>query len=198
MHKPNLFYILLYTKTYLMKKNIIGALVGAIILFLWQFVSWTAANLHRSANAYTPKQDSILAYLNNQSLEDGDYYLPALPPTASSADEMEAMKSNVGKPWVKISYHKSMKDNMISNMIRLLLVNVLLLWLVCWILSKIYHPSSGTIFLSTLFIGLVVFMNGPYTYHIWYDTKDITAYLIDAVASWGLTGLWLGWWLRRK
>jgi hypothetical protein len=34
--------------------------------------------------------------------------------------------------------------------------------------------------------------------HIWYPMFDIRAYLIDAVVSWGLVGIWLGWWMNRR
>lgn len=66
-----------------MKKTIIGSLVGAIIMFLWQFLSWGPTQLHRPAQDYTPKQDSILSYLNSQFSEDGSYFLPSYPKDAS-------------------------------------------------------------------------------------------------------------------
>ena len=72
-----------------MKKTLIGSLVGAVILFLWQFVSWTAAELHRPAQAYTPKQDSILQYLSTQFTEDGTYFLPTYPDGASMEEQQK-------------------------------------------------------------------------------------------------------------
>jgi hypothetical protein len=43
-----------------------------------------------------------------------------------------------------------------------------------------------------------VFINVPYSVHIWYPKADIWAYFLDAVISWALVGIWLGWWLGRK
>ena len=57
-----------------MKKTIIGVLVGALILFIWQFISWGAVNLHSGMQQYTPKQTEILKYLGD-NLEEGFYYL---------------------------------------------------------------------------------------------------------------------------
>ena len=51
-----------------MTKAIIGSIVGGIILFFWQFLSHTILNLHKGAEQYTPKQDSIMAYLKAQDL----------------------------------------------------------------------------------------------------------------------------------
>ena len=71
-----------------MKKTIIGAIVGGLIIFAWQFLSWGALNLHQSQQQYTPKQDSILSYLGTQFSEDGAFMLPTFAP-GSSNEEME-------------------------------------------------------------------------------------------------------------
>ena len=47
-------------------------------------------------------------------------------------------------------------------------------------------------------MGLIVFFNVPYTNHIFYQTFDLMAYFYDALISFGLCGLWLGWWLPKK
>ncbi len=181
-----------------MHKTIIGVLVGAVIIFAWQTLSWTMLDLHRSAEDYTPKQDSILAYLNTQFSEDGSYSLPTVPATTTWAEADKLMKNMEGKPWAMISYHKAYNINMGLSLIRVFLVNIVLVWLLCWILGKIDSPGFGTFFMASLFVGLIVFLNSAYTYHIWYQSRDLSGHLIDALMSWGLTGLWLGWWMNRK
>lgn len=181
-----------------MKKTVIGSLVGAIILFLWQFVSWTAAELHRPAQAYTPKQDSIMQFLNSQFTEDGSYFLPTYPDGASMEEQQKLAEACVGKPWAQIHYHKSMDMNMGVNMGRGLAINIVILLLVCWLFKQMSAPSFTTILSASIAIGLIVFFNAQYTNHIWFQSRDLMANLIDAIVGWGLTGLWLGWWLRRK
>lgn len=180
-----------------MKKTLIGAIVGAIILFLWQFVSWTAIGLHRSAEAYTPRQDSILQYLGTQLTEEGTYFLPTTPDGASKEEQEKLYETMDGKPWAQIAYHKSMNMNMGVNMARGFTIDIVILLLVCWLFKQMSAPSFSTIVAAMIVIGLIGFFNGAYTMHIWFQTRDLTAHLIDALASWGLTGLWLGWWLRR-
>ena len=182
-----------------MKKSLIGALVGGIILFAWQFLSWGMLNLHQAQQRYTPKEDSILAYLGTQFSEDGAYMLPTLVP-GSSREEMEKkMKVCEGKPWAQVVYHKNMPgmNKMFMNMGRSLLVNIFIVWLLCWLICKIPSPSFGTVFMATLGTGILVFLNAPYTMHIWYGSFDLNAFFIDALVAWGVTGLWLGWWLSR-
>lgn len=181
-----------------MRKILIGALVGGIIIFVCQSLSWMVLNLHRSANQYTPKQTEILNFLNSQFKEDGQYFMPNYPENLRMDEAMKTMEEAKGKPWAIISYHKEMKADMTMNMIRGLLVNMIAVGLLCWILLKMNPPSFQTIFLSSMFTGIIVFLNVPYTQHIWYESFDLYAHLIDALLCWGLVGLWLGYYLRRS
>ena len=63
-----------------MKKILIGAIVGGIIIFAWQTLSWPVLNLHAKAAEYTPKQQEIMNYLNSQFNEDGQFMMPMHPP----------------------------------------------------------------------------------------------------------------------
>ena len=47
-----------------MKKQLIATLVAAIILFVWQFLSWSLINVHSAEMSYTSKQDTILNFLS--------------------------------------------------------------------------------------------------------------------------------------
>ncbi len=152
-----------------MKKTIIGAIVGGIILFLWQFLSWTMLNRHDARQRYTPKQDSIMAYLNTQFSEDGGYMMPRLGLLTKKWKTNERMG--------EVVYYKSMPgmDKMFMNMGRSLVVNIFIIWLLCWLLTKINAPSFGTVFVGTLGTGIISFLHGPYTMHIWYPSFDLMA-----------------------
>ena len=181
-----------------MKKLLIGAIVGGIILFIWQTLSFAILNLHGKAFTYTPKQDEIMNALNSLITEDGQYLMPGLPPDATSEQHDALMKSGEGKPWAMVSYHKAHDMSMGMNMVRGLLVDIVAIGLLCWILSKINLPTFGTLLTATIFTGLIVFFTAPYTAHIWYQNFDIMAHFMDAIVGWGLTGLWLGWWYSRR
>ena len=151
-------------------------------------------NLHHASQEYTPKQDSIMSYLNSQFSEDGSYLMPNYPPGTSREDMEKQMDGNKGKPWMQIQYHKALNVNMGANIFRGLVVDIIMVALLCWILMKISVPRFSTIFIACLLTGLIVFMNSPYTIHIWYPKADIMVHLADALISWGLCGIWLGWW----
>ncbi|HRO42526.1 MAG TPA: hypothetical protein PL009_06810 [Flavipsychrobacter sp.] len=178
-----------------MKKILIGSLVGGLIIFIWQFISNAAIDFHYKAHQYTEQQDAILNSLSQ--LPEGGYIMPSLPKTATQQEWEQYMKEKEGKPWAMVQYHNSMQYNMGMNMARGYIVNVLTVALFCWMLLRMRPLSFGRVMTASLFIGLIVFMNGIYTGHIWYQFFDTSAHLSDAVASWVLAGLWLGWWLPR-
>jgi len=183
-----------------MKKAIIGAIVGALIIFIWQFLSFALINFHKPAQEYTDKQDAIMSFLASQELKDGGYFMPNVPSTASNDEAQVVMKKFDGKPWARIEYHNVAENSMnamLMNMVRVLLVNFLIVLLFSWLVSKMNAPSFQTILTGALAVGIIAFLNEPYTGFIWYKTFDIWAYLLDAVVAWGLVGLWLAWWLRR-
>ncbi|WP_207513258.1 hypothetical protein [Longitalea luteola] len=181
-----------------MKKLLIGALVGGIILFMWQFLSWTVLNLHYNAYQYTPKQDAIMSTLSAQLEKEGQYMMPSLPPDAPMEEHEQFMKTMEGKPWALVQYHQSMSTNMGSNMIRGLIVNMLIVAFFCTIISRMNALNFTAIFISALFVGMIVFFNVPYTNHIWFKGFDLMAYFIDSIVSWALVGIWLGWLYGRK
>jgi hypothetical protein len=181
-----------------MKKHFIASLVGGIIIFIWQTLSWTVLYLHHSSQEYTPKQDSIMAFMNAQFSENGSYLLPSYPKGTSYEEMEKTMSSRAGKPWMQIQYHKELNVNMGVNIIRGLLTDIVIVALLCWILMKMTDSGFGKIFMACLITGIIVFLNSPYTIHIWYPKADLNAHFMDAVLSWGLCGLWLGWYLQPK
>lgn len=180
-----------------MKKSAIGAIIGGIILFVWQTLSNTALQLHLSSQQYTTKQDTIMSVLNSQfNKKDARYLMPTLPEGASMDDYKKLQKTAVGNPWAIISYHPSLESNMPVSILRTLLTDIAVVSLLCWILLKIPNRRFGTIFLATLITGIIAFLNGLYTQYIWYQEPGIYTHFLDAIASWALCGLWLGRWLR--
>jgi hypothetical protein len=181
-----------------MKKSIIGALVGGIIIFIVQTLAWVFTDIHSKWQGYTPKQDSILAYLGTQQLKSGQYLMPAAQPGATMDEKTKFMADKVGKPWAILSFHAAYHDNMTMNMVRSFVVDVLIVWLLSWILLRINAPSFTTIFTASLFMGIIVYLNSSYTYHIWYETPGQKGFIIEYGLQWGLTGIWLGWFLKSK
>lgn len=181
-----------------MKKLLIGAIVGGIILFFCQFLSWMVLNWHGNAYLYTPKQDAIMSALSSQIDKDGQYMLPNLPPNATMADHEAAMKKWEGRAWALVSYHSAKNMNMGPLIFRGLIVDILIIGFFCAIISRMNALNFTAILISALFVGMIVFFNVPYTHHIWFQDADMMAYFFDCLVGWAAAGIWLGWLYGRK
>jgi len=180
-----------------MKKMLIAALVGGLILFVWQSLSWTMLNLHKSQTAYTSAQNEILDCIKSSNLPEGDYFLPGMPPGTSQEDYQAGMQDMIGKPWVQIFYHKEMKMNMGMNMFRGFVINFLSILLLCYVLLGDNGMTFKKVMAATLAIGAIGYMTNPYLNSIWFETNTLPD-LLDAVVQWSLAGLFLAWYLPKK
>lgn len=181
-----------------MMKLLTGALVGTILVFGWQTLSWTMLNLHAKEYQQAPNEDSIISYLSSQFSNDGQYMIPGSDGNASQ-EEMEKIQEKMkGKPWAVVSYHKSYDTDMMSNIIRGFLSTLVAVFFVCWILMKDTKSSFFSTFASSILIGVVGYLFIPYSGMIWFETPGAVTLLIDVLVAWGLCGVWLGWWLNRK
>lgn len=180
-----------------MKKQLIGTLVGAIILFIWQFLSWALLPVHQSEYGYTPNQDKIMEALNQNLTEDGTYFLPGTPPGSTPEEQQAAMEASAGKPWASVSYHKSMNTAMGMNMVRGFAVDLLAAWLLIWLMMNVSNLNMTTAVRASVSVGIIGYLTIPYLNSVWFENNSI-GHLVDAVVQWGLVGVWLGWWLPRK
>lgn len=183
-----------------MKKWLIGSLVGAILVFGWQFLSWTVLGIHNKEARYTPNQDSILQFLSTSLKEDGIYMLPTVAPGSSAKEGMELGKKMDGKPWATVMYKNAYDHDMTMPLVRGFLIDLFLVFSLIYILTRGGTPTQMRIFAGSVALGLTTFLWGPYTMHNWFQTPEetLTGHLIDAIAAWGLAGVWLAWWLNRK
>ena len=172
-----------------MNKNIIvRTLLSGIVVFVWQFISWAVSPLHQSSQSHTPKQDTIMQFLNSMNLEEGGYFMP-MPKPGSTPEEYEKFANeNEGKPWAQLIYHKNNRNDMSLNMIRGLLVDLLLVFLLFGLLDLIPAISilQGALYACT--IGIIGFFYEPYTHYIWYQQPGIWSYFLDAIAPYAIIG----------
>ncbi len=178
-------------------KNAIGAIVAGILIMAWQTLSHTALQLHASQEMYTSNQDAILKALSENLSEKGQYYLPNVPP-GTSAEEMEkSMEAAQGKPYASILYHPAMDMDMTMNILRGLLTNIVLAFVLVWLLHRLNIKSMAGVLFVCLSIAFIAFCFYPYPGYIWYQTNGIWIEMLDSFAAFGLAGLWLGWWMTR-
>jgi len=89
---------------------------------------------------------------------------------------------------------------MVRPMIRGFRIDLVLVFILIYVLTRAGTPTAMRIFAASVAVGFFTFLVGPYTMHNWFQTptEAYTGHLIDGLVAWGLTGIWLGWWLNRK
>jgi hypothetical protein len=183
-----------------MKKWLVGSLVGAILLFVWQFISWGVTGLHDAEYKHIPQQDQIINTLSSIIKEDGQYMVPRDAPGGTMEDREKAMQQMIGKPWAVINYTSSFEQKMTMSMIRGFLVDLVIVLLMIYVLGKRIDLSMSSVYMSSLAIGFIGWLWHPYTEHIWFQTPTavITGALLEWIVAYSIMGLWLGYWLRRS
>jgi hypothetical protein len=182
-----------------MKKTIIATLVGAVIIFAWQSVSWVLLKHHDAAYKQVANQDSVMNSLNSFFTEEGQYVIPRADANASQKDQAEFTEKNIGKPWALVTYHKAYKGDMNAALVRGFLISLVCVGLFVWLIGN--NPGNMlTIIMKSIGVGLFAFLFVWYNGHNWFDTpwSVLHGELLDLVVGWGLCGIWLGWWLNKQ
>jgi hypothetical protein len=181
-----------------MIKQIIGAVVAGIFIMAWQTVSHTALNLHASQEQYTPNQDIILQALSENLNKKGQYFLPTIPPGVPMSEYELLQEESMGKPYASIIYNPVMEYNMTANILRGLGTNIVLAFVLVWLLGRLRFQTMGSILSACIAVGFLSFCFYPYPGFIWYQIPGIWVELLDGLVAFGLAGIWLGWWLPRN
>ena len=179
-----------------MKQLLIGSLVGAVILFIWQFLSWGLMDLHGSQMDYHPNQDAVLEAIE-QNLDEGTYFIPRTPRDASSADQQAYFEGRMGKPWALVSYYKSLEGSYADQFIRGFLLDFIAALLLAWILLQFKELTIKKAVLASIAVGLIGYLTITYLSDIYFP-ENTWPDLLDAFVQWGIVGAWLGWWLPRN
>ncbi|HYJ37011.1 MAG TPA: hypothetical protein VEV87_00280 [Chitinophagaceae bacterium] len=182
-----------------MKKWLVGSIVGAILLFLWQFISWSLAGLHDKEFKYVEAQDQLMSTLSSTLKEDGQYMLPQAAPGASNEEKQKLMEQMAGKPYAMINYKAAYKGDMITPMIRSFFVDLVIILLLIFVVGRTTTLSFGSVWMGSLAVGFVGWLWYPYTQNIWFQTpiEVVTGALMDWFIAFSIVGLWLGFWLPR-
>ena len=175
-----------------MKPFVLSTVVGGLVLFFWQFLSFAAINLHGPAQEYTPLDREILAHLDALNLEEGMYALGSPSPEERADPEglgAEYMARMEGQPYGVLNYQHEWRGDMTPNLIRSLVMNLIAAALITWLLSQSKNPTIVKRTITAVAIGFAGFIFYPYSNFIWFKNPDIVAHMIDAIVPFALVGL---------
>lgn len=183
-----------------MGRSILATLVGAIIFFGFQALSWMALPIHDHTVKYSPAQDSILHLLQSELQEEGVYAFPHHPPGTSQAEQQELGKAMEGKPWAIVFYHPVMETNMGKSMGIGFLVVFVSVAIAVWLTGKIRTQSFFSRFAVSFCLGIFLVLQGSLTNWNWmsFPMHYVCGEIMDIMIGWTLVGIWLGAFLKPR
>lgn len=185
-----------------MKNVIIGAVVAAIIVFVFQAMSWMVLPIHENSMKYTAQQDALIAALAENLPDDGVYAIPNLPPGSTSEQHDAFEKSMVGKPYALLHFHKSYDGMMAMQMVYGFLLDFLAAFILAYVLwtSGDRFAGFGSKLMLALAFALFVILQSSLMMANWWQTPwhYLSGEITDHFVGWLLGGAWLAWWMGRK
>jgi hypothetical protein len=180
-----------------MKRAIIGALVGAVLVFGWQAISHMFLRYHDAEYKQVADQENAIKTLSGIFKEDGQYLVPRSNPNGTQEEMARYDEQMKGKPFALVTYHTADKMNMPMSAVRSFTTAFLCILIFIGIIGK--KPGRFyIIFLKTFGLGLLIFMFVWYNSNIWLQTPwdVLRVELIDLLVVFTLLGVWLGYWLN--
>lgn len=173
-----------------MKKQILFSIVGGLAIWIWQFISFMQMNLHQDSVSKLANQEEVMQFLKEKVGKSGAYLLPQPDHAMVKMEEAAAYEASIkGKPWARIFYYESYDTNMMANVLRGLLTNIVLIFMFSILIKNIPNRNLSKNLLISLIVGMIIFVNGIYTNHMWYPLFDLNIHLLDCVVEWTMIGL---------
>ncbi len=171
-----------------MKKKIISAVLGALILFIWNAISWMALPFHGQSLKSIPEGAIDMELLRSTLEEDGIYHYPGL-----DAEDMAA-KLATG-PRIPFMVYKQGPTSAFDPMSFLgnLLLNLLSATVIILVLSKVTKGSKSDIIMACLLMGVLVGVTSDLPQMNWYmhPFSYAATNIMDHIIGFGLLGLFL-------
>lgn len=185
-----------------MKNVVIGALVAAVVVFVYQAMSWMVLPFHANTLKYTPQQDAILAALTSNLQEDGVYAVPNLPPGSTQEQYSEFDKSMIGKPSAIVHFDARYEGMMTSQFVWGFIIDFVAAFIVGYVMWTARTTLAGfgaRVLLAFAFALFTVFQSS-FMMANWWQTPwhYLSGEIIDHLLGWLIAGVWLAWWMGRS
>jgi hypothetical protein len=186
-----------------MKKIVLAALAGGLVLFIWGAVSHMLLPLGAAGLKNLPNEEPVLTALGSSISEPGLYFYPGLDMKKKATEEEQAAWAEKIKtgPSGLLLYRPSGGEAMSPRqLVSELVSNILAAWVAAIVVSLIIAGHSdqagrnaqfGRRVLVVGLLGLFAWLSISASHWIWYGfpTAFVGAELIDQVVGWLLAGL---------
>lgn len=153
-----------------MKRKIISLIIGTLILFIWNALSWMVLPFHSNTLNSIPDNAINAELLKEHLLKDGVYHYPGFP-TEDTPQALKEMENRIETgPRITLMVFKRGKTELFSLLsflgsVAINFVTVLLLYFLIQI-SRVHTTKS--ILLMTLFAALIIGFASDLAQMNWY------------------------------
>lgn len=179
-----------------MCKIIIGGIVGAVIAFIWQFVSWAVLPWHDATIHQFKNQECVAKVIKENAPVSGIYVYPHYKSDAGT--QKTAMTKG---PFIYTQIRLCGIDPSSPLLyITSFLTQFVGAALISFLLLQMSHSGYGTRLLSVTITGLIVGVLGFVPSWNWFGAScAFTLVMIaDLIITWFLAGLFLAAYAKRK
>jgi hypothetical protein len=176
-----------------MKRVIIGAIVGGLVMFMASFVTHTVLPIGEMGVKNLPNEDTVVAAMKQSISEPGFYFFPGMDMSGGMSKEEEQAwqaKYEAGPIGILIYHPVGQPAFSLSQMINELLADIIASFLALLIIGQISSSYFKRVAMLALF-GVIAWLAISVSYWNWYGFPGSYAIGegLDQVISWGLGGL---------
>ncbi len=177
-------------------KVFISALVGGILLFIWQSLSWAVLNVHGDAMAFSAEGQEEILEAMSEHLETNIYYLSYADPEATPEEFSEQA---TGRPQALVNYVSEYQNNMGPLMVRGLVYSFFVALVVSLVLARSRNTGFIGRFFTVMGFALVLILFDTLgDMNWWYHPMNwVWPEVIDYLVMFALSGIWMAWWMGR-
>lgn len=175
-----------------MKKIVLAAFAGGLVLFVWGAVSHMATPLGEMGLSNLPNEEPVLNALGASIPEPGLYFYPGFDMKNATDEERAAWEEKIktgpsGLLLYRPSGGEAMSPRQLGSEV---LSNVFAAWIAAIVVAMISAPFGRRVLIVGL-LGLFAWLSISASHWIWYGfpTAFVGAELVDQVVGWLLAGL---------
>lgn len=183
---------------------VIAGIIGGLVMFIWGAVAHMALPIGEVGHKVPTQQQAVLDALGQSTAGEGIYMYPSIDAEQmGDAAAMQAFREQSrGKAYAFVVYQPDgnpVNEDMVPNLIRQLVSDVLAALVIAWILALSAWAFGRRVLVAGA-LGLFGWLAMSVPYWNWYmfPLNFTTATLIEQVVGWLLAGAAIAWWLGRK
>ena len=153
-----------------MNRTIITIVLGTILLFAWNAISWMALPFHSDTIKNMPEAAIPINQLKDTLTEDGVYHYPGMPEN-NSQEAMDAINAKLEEgPRITMMVYKTGASSFMDPKLFVggLIINLLTAIFAFILISKLNKKSFQNIIISSVSIGIIVALVTDISWMNWY------------------------------